>query len=90
MGLNQTNTHTITQHNKTQTQNQTKYTNAEIAAMKSSGKGFSVDGGSINFGDDGSVTVTHGQTEEGEMIPGIKKDCEDDFQTALLKARGII
>lgn len=30
------------------------------------------------------------QTEEGEMIPGIKKDCEDDFQTALLKARGII
>ncbi len=30
------------------------------------------------------------QTEDGEMIPGIKKDCEDDFQTALLKARGII
>lgn len=29
------------------------------------------------------------QTEDGEMIPGIKKDCEDDFQTALLKARGI-
>jgi len=30
------------------------------------------------------------QTEAGEMIPGIAKDCEDDFQTALLKARGII
>tara|TARA_R110001583_G_scaffold51161_2_gene159698 strand:- start:22109 stop:22372 length:264 start_codon:yes stop_codon:yes gene_type:complete len=30
------------------------------------------------------------QTEEGAMIPGIQKDCEDDFQTALLKARGII
>jgi len=30
------------------------------------------------------------QTEEGEMIPGIAKDCEDDFQTALLKARGLI
>ncbi len=30
------------------------------------------------------------QTEEGEMITGIKKDCEDDFQTALLKARGLL
>ena len=30
------------------------------------------------------------QTAKGEMIPGIKKDCEDDFQTALLKARGLI
>jgi len=30
------------------------------------------------------------QTEEGEMIPGIKKDCEDDFQAALLKARGLL
>lgn len=30
------------------------------------------------------------QTGDGEMIPGIKKDCEDDFQTALLKARGLI
>lgn len=30
------------------------------------------------------------QTEEGEMIPGIQKDCEDDFQTALLKARGLL
>ena len=30
------------------------------------------------------------QTEKGEMIPGIKKDFEDDFQTALLKARGLI
>jgi uncharacterized protein len=30
------------------------------------------------------------QTEKNEMIPGIKKDCEDDFQTALLKARGLI
>lgn len=25
-----------------------------------------------------------------EVIPGIKKDYEDDFKTALLKARGII
>lgn len=30
------------------------------------------------------------QTGEGEMIPGIAKDCEDDFQTALLKARGLL
>lgn len=30
------------------------------------------------------------QTGEGEMIPGIKKDFEDDFQTALLKARGLL
>ncbi len=30
------------------------------------------------------------QTEEGEMIPGIAKDCEDDFQKALLKARGLL
>nr|WP_284203709.1 DUF1040 family protein [Psychromonas marina] len=40
-----------------------------------------------------SVIIYHlkmDQTEEGEMIPGIKKDCEDDFQTALLKARGLI
>jgi len=30
------------------------------------------------------------QTEKGDMIPGIAKDCEDDFQTALLKARGLL
>jgi hypothetical protein len=30
------------------------------------------------------------QTEKDAMIPGIAKDCEDDFQTALLKARGLI
>lgn len=30
------------------------------------------------------------QTEKDEMIPGIAKDCESDFQTALLKARGLI
>lgn len=30
------------------------------------------------------------QTEAGEMIPGIAKDCEDDFKTALLRARGLI
>ena len=29
------------------------------------------------------------QTGEGEMIPGLAKDCEDDFKTALLKARGL-
>ena len=29
------------------------------------------------------------QTEKGDMIPGIAKDCEEDFQTALLKARGL-
>lgn len=27
---------------------------------------------------------------ENEMIPGIAKDCEEDFKTALLKARGIM
>ena len=30
------------------------------------------------------------QTEKGDMIPGIAKDCEDDFQAALLKARGLL
>ena len=30
------------------------------------------------------------QTNKGDMIPGIAKDCEDDFQTALLKARGLL
>lgn len=29
-------------------------------------------------------------TDRNEPIPGIKKDYEDDFKTALLKARGII
>ena len=31
----------------------------------------------------------HG-TDKLEPIPGIKKDYEEDFKTALLKARGII
>lgn len=31
-----------------------------------------------------------GETSKDEMIPGIAKDCEEDFKTALLKARGII
>tara|TARA_R110001583_G_scaffold2536_10_gene18294 strand:+ start:14358 stop:14621 length:264 start_codon:yes stop_codon:yes gene_type:complete len=30
------------------------------------------------------------QTAKDDMIPGIKKDCEDDFQAALLKARGLL
>lgn len=30
------------------------------------------------------------QTAKGDMIPGIAKDCEDDFETALLKARGLL
>jgi uncharacterized protein YihD (DUF1040 family) len=30
------------------------------------------------------------QTKADEMIPGIAKDCEDDFKMALLKARGVI
>lgn len=30
------------------------------------------------------------QTAKGDMIPGIAKDCEDDFQSALLKARGLL
>ncbi|MGR6981997.1 YihD family protein [Testudinibacter sp. P27/CKL/0425] len=29
-------------------------------------------------------------TDKHEPIPGIKKDYEDDFKTALLKARGIL
>ncbi|MCK5818736.1 MAG: YihD family protein [Psychromonas sp.] len=29
------------------------------------------------------------QEEKGAMIPGIAKDCENDFQAALLKARGL-
>lgn len=29
-------------------------------------------------------------TDKNAPIPGIKKDYEDDFKTALLKARGII
>ncbi|MFT6984759.1 MAG: hypothetical protein ACJAT7_000560 [Psychromonas sp.] len=30
------------------------------------------------------------QTEKGSMIPGIAKDCENDFKSALLKARGLL
>ena len=29
-------------------------------------------------------------TDKHEPIPGIKKDYEEDFKTALLRARGII
>ncbi|MGF1701853.1 YihD family protein [Photobacterium makurazakiensis] len=29
-------------------------------------------------------------SDKQEMIPGIAKDCEDDFKTAILRARGII
>jgi hypothetical protein len=29
-------------------------------------------------------------SDKDEMIPGLKKDQEDDFKTAILKARGII
>lgn len=30
------------------------------------------------------------QTAKTEAIPGLKKDYEEDFKTALLKARGVI
>ncbi|WP_120513874.1 YihD family protein [Photobacterium salinisoli] len=30
------------------------------------------------------------QEKQEAMIPGLAKDCEPDFKTALLKARGII
>lgn len=29
-------------------------------------------------------------SEKNDMIPGLAKDCENDFKTAILKARGII
>ncbi|EKM11500.1 YihD family protein [Vibrio harveyi] len=29
-------------------------------------------------------------SDKDEMIPGLKKDQEDDFKTAILRARGII
>lgn len=29
-------------------------------------------------------------SDKNEVIPGLKKDYEDDFKTAILKARGII
>ncbi|MGY3568350.1 YihD family protein [Vibrio paucivorans] len=29
-------------------------------------------------------------SEKDEMIPGLKKDQEDDFKTAILRARGLI
>ncbi|WP_087023597.1 YihD family protein [Thaumasiovibrio subtropicus] len=29
-------------------------------------------------------------SQKEEMIPGLAKDCEDDFKTAILKARGVI
>lgn len=29
-------------------------------------------------------------SDKDAMIPGIVKDCEDDFKTAILKARGVI
>ncbi len=28
-------------------------------------------------------------SDKNEMIPGLAKDCENDFKTAILKARGI-
>jgi hypothetical protein len=28
--------------------------------------------------------------KENEMIPGLAKDCEDDFKTAILRARGLL
>ncbi len=28
--------------------------------------------------------------EKDAMIPGLAKDCEDDFKTAILRARGVI
>ncbi|MDF7670728.1 YihD family protein [Orbaceae bacterium ESL0721] len=30
------------------------------------------------------------ESDKNEVIPGLKKDYEDDFKTAILKARGII
>ncbi|MGF1687508.1 YihD family protein [Photobacterium japonica] len=29
-------------------------------------------------------------SDKEDMIPGLAKDCEDDFKTAILRARGII
>ncbi|MGF1726458.1 YihD family protein [Photobacterium nomapromontoriensis] len=29
-------------------------------------------------------------SNKNDMIPGLAKDCEDDFKTAILRARGII
>ncbi|WP_325891252.1 YihD family protein [Grimontia sp. NTOU-MAR1] len=29
-------------------------------------------------------------SQRDDMIPGLAKDCEDDFKTAILRARGII
>ncbi|MGR5129983.1 YihD family protein [Photobacterium swingsii] len=29
-------------------------------------------------------------SDKNEMIPGLAKDCENDFKTAILRARGII
>ncbi len=29
-------------------------------------------------------------TDAGDIIPGLKKDYEDDFKTAILRARGIV
>ncbi|EDK27743.1 hypothetical protein VSWAT3_00633 [Vibrionales bacterium SWAT-3] len=29
-------------------------------------------------------------SEKDEMIPGLKKDQENDFKTAILKARGLL
>ncbi|MEI6898058.1 MAG: YihD family protein [Psychromonas sp.] len=60
----------------------------EVLALLSKESGF--EKSLANLSDE--VIIYHlkmDQTEKGEMIPGIKKDCEDDFQSALLKARGI-
>nr|WP_086937733.1 YihD family protein [Thaumasiovibrio occultus] len=29
-------------------------------------------------------------SDKSDMIPGLAKDCEDDFKTAILRARGVI
>jgi len=61
---------------------------AEVLAQLAAEAGY--EGEMKNIPDD--LVIYHLKmlnTPKGEMIPGIKKDCEDDFKTALLKARGL-
>lgn len=59
--------------------------------LEKMGKEAGFDGQLNNLSDE--VLIYHlkmRDSTENEVIPGIKKDYEDDFKTALLKARGII
>ncbi|MCG2839233.1 YihD family protein [Photobacterium sp. WH77] len=62
---------------------------AEIMAQLANEAGFQ--GSLIDVSDDMLIYQLKMRQEKREaMIPGLAKDCEPDFKTAILQARGII